>query len=56
MPDEVKGQKLADGLKDGPVKPGSVLHHILELIARRVAKSLRTKSTENHSAQRPQRH
>ena len=56
MPNEVKGQKLADGLKDGPVKPGSVLHRILELIARRVAKSLRTKSTENHSAQRPQRH
>ena len=56
MPNEVKGQKLTDGLKDGPVKPGSVLHRILELVAREVIKSLRTKSTGNNSSQRPQRH
>ncbi|MCH8828462.1 MAG: hypothetical protein IID45_02680 [Planctomycetes bacterium] len=52
MPKKVKGQKLADGLRDGPVKPGSVLHRILELIARDVAKSLHTNSMEKNTPQR----
>ena len=53
MPKKVKGQKLADGLRDGPVKPGSVLHRILEVIAREVAKSLHTKSMRENTSQRP---
>ena len=51
MPNEVKRQELTDRLKDGPVKPGSVLHCILKLIARNVAKNLRTKSTGNSTTQ-----
>ena len=51
MPNQVKRQTLADSLKDGPVKPGSVLHRILKLIARNVAKNLRTKSTGNSASQ-----
>ena len=42
MSGESKGRKPCRTAKGGPVKPGSSLYRVLEMIAREVAKSMET--------------
>ncbi len=37
-------RKTRSSAKNGPVKPGTALYHVLELISREVAKNLEAKS------------
>lgn len=48
MPGKTRGRKPHTMRKDGPVKPGSPLHRLLEMIAHEIVKDLNTdRSREN---------
>ena len=50
MPRHSKAQKSTRPLKNGPVRPGSLLHQVLKIIAREIAKTLGKKSTSQKKA------
>lgn len=51
MPPRTKARKPNGPPKDGPVKPGSVLHRALEMVARAVAKTFGEKSSRRKKSE-----
>jgi hypothetical protein len=54
MPHQRDNRRIAADRQEGPVKPGTPLHHLLQLIAQEIARSL-AKSTSAIAPRRRKR-